>query len=721
MLTCADSLPAIIEIISRSFGRQPDKTFPYFDLNGALVGLVCRWNQSDGKAIRPLSLDPLTGQWCRKAMPSPRPLFHLPELIAAPAQTAVWLVEGEPAAEAFAGLLLRAGQPDVCVTWSGGCAAWRQTDFSPLRGRLVRLWPDNDQPGRLAMREIAAHLVGLGCRAEWIDPADRFQLPEHADAADVAADFGLVGCTTAEAVIDTLLSLARPPELNALDRGEFPTGDGTDGALLKRQPVRGPLEAALRKPQPTTAERLVGLALERFRLLADDAGAPFAEALDRPGFVRPLRGGDGSLRAELARAYRDTFGRPPNAAALADALLTLEGECLGAPRQPVWLRVASLPGGGAAGVVLDLGRADGKVAIVEPGAWRLEDAPPAGILFRRTALTGELPLPRRGGSLAELRDLVNIASADWPLVAGWLAAALVPDMPHPILLLTGLQGVGKSTAARMLVSLIDPSPVPLRSEPKDLDHWLTASSGSWVVTLDNISGVPGWLSDALCRAATGDGLVKRRLYTDGDLHVVSLRRVIAMTSIDAGALRGDLGDRLLLVELEPIDDAARRPEAEIGAEFEAVRPRILGALLDALAAALAGLPRVQLRALPRMADFGKLLAAFDQAGVTNGAMDRYFGMRDRVAGEVLEGDPFAIGVLELVRSRGGWLGTASELLADLLPGGTRPPTGWPTPNRVVGRLRRLAPALKSRGVDFVSSRTRAGRRIELRLSAGDDW
>ena len=75
-------------------------------------------------------------------------------------------------------------------------------------------------------------------------------------------------------------------------------------------------------------------------------------------------------------------------------------------------------------------------------------------------------------------------------------------------------------------------------------QWAVTASASLVVALDNVSTVPEWLSDALCRAVTGDGLTSRALYSDADVSVLTFRRVLAMTSIDAGALRGDLGERL---------------------------------------------------------------------------------------------------------------------------------------------------------------------------------
>src|SRR5262249_3436910 len=183
-----------------------------------------------------------------------------------------------------------------------------------------------------------------------------------------------------------------------------------------------------------------------------------------------LKGGSDALRAKLARHYRHLTGRTPGASALADALNVLAGEALDAEAEPVRLRLAAHEGG----VVIDLGDATGRAVIVRPGGWEVVECSP--LLFRRTALTGMLPVPVRGGTLAELRDLLNVTDESWPLIVGWLVASLLPDMPHAVLLLSGLQGSGKSCAARVLVLLVDSSAAPLRSEPRDLEQWQIAAS-----------------------------------------------------------------------------------------------------------------------------------------------------------------------------------------------------------------------------------------------------
>src|SRR5262249_40117998 len=151
-----------------------------------------------------------------------------------------------------------------------------------------------------------------------------------------------------------------------------------------------------------------------------------------------------------------------------------------------------------------------------------------------------------------------VLPADQPLLAAWIVHALIPNEPHAILLLGGEQGAGKTTTGERLAMLVDPSGAPTRTAPRETRQWAIAAAGSHVVVLDNVSQVPDWLSDALCRASTGDGWVDRALYTNAELTVLRFQRVVALTSIDPGALRGDLGDRIVMADLLRIEPEARR-------------------------------------------------------------------------------------------------------------------------------------------------------------------
>jgi len=221
------------------------------------------------------------------------------------------------------------------------------------------------------------------------------------------------------------------------------------------------------------ASRLVAMARESYVLVLGHDGRSYAVDPGGPSVAVPLRGRDG-LRTRLARTYYARTGTAPSSSALVDALAVIEGMTAQSRPVPVALRVARH----GRSIVLDLADPTGRAVVVRPGGWEVADSSP--VLFRRTVLTHPLPIPESVGQagLGELRRLLNVDDAGLGLLTGWLLAALVPDIPHPILALTGEQGTAKSTAARFLVSLLDPSPAPLRSAPRDMRQWAVTAAAS---------------------------------------------------------------------------------------------------------------------------------------------------------------------------------------------------------------------------------------------------
>ena len=148
----------------------------------------------------------------------------------------------------------------------------------------------------------------------------------------------------------------------------------------------------------------------------------------------------------------------------------------------------------------DLADPGDHVIAIDGGKWEITDTAP--VVFKRTELTAPMPNPEIGGDLHRLWDFINVAEPDQPIVLAFMVAALIqPDVPHTILAFIAEHGSAKSTATKRVVSLTDPSVVPLRMPPRDIDTWITGANGSWVVALDNLSHISDWLSDALCRAA----------------------------------------------------------------------------------------------------------------------------------------------------------------------------------------------------------------------------
>lgn len=451
---------------------------------------------------------------------------------------------------------------------------------------------------------------------------------------------------------------------------------------------------------PSQASQLVALARERYDFFMSDDGRPYAVKKGGAPTVYALRGRAG-LRSNLARMYTDANGGSvPSQSALADAMTVLEGVASDADPRTLHIRVARHE----ERIVVDLATPEGRCVTIGPDGWRREAASP--VLFRRSGAMKPLPEPiSDGDGLAKLQDLLNTDEEGFRLLVAWLIACFIPDLPHPILTFRGEQGTGKSYAAKMVIGIIDPSGAPKRTAPRDIKSWATQAFNSWALCLDNVSIIPDWLSDALCRAVTGDGIVDRALYTDDDVVVLEFRRVLAMTTIDAGALAGDLAERLVTIELHTIPDAKRREENEMDQAYTDAHPAVLASLFDLLAEVLKVLPDVQLTERPRMADFARVLAAVDQVRGWKTLESYKATARDAVA-DVLDGEPFAQAVCALVDREGvdGLTLTASELL-ERVPTPDKLPKKWPKdPTRAGGQLKRLAPALRTIGIEVDDSK-----------------
>ncbi|MFE9170873.1 ATP-binding protein [Streptomyces kebangsaanensis] len=450
---------------------------------------------------------------------------------------------------------------------------------------------------------------------------------------------------------------------------------------------------------PSQASQLAALARERYDLFMSEDGRPYAVAKDGPMTVFALRGKAG-LRSRLSREFTDANGGSvPSQSALADAMTVLEGVAADAEPRQLHLRVARHE----ERIVVDLATPEGRCVTIGPDGWQREPTSP--VLFRRSGAMKPLPEPiREGDGLAKLQDLLNTDEEGFHLLVAWLVACFIPDLPHPILTFRGEQGTGKSYAAKMVIGLVDPSGAPKRTAPRDIKAWATQAFNSWALCLDNVSIIPDWLSDALCRAVTGDGIVDRALYTDDDVVVLEFRRVLAMTTIDAGALAGDLAERLVTIELHTIPDAKRREEGEMDQAYADAHASILASLFDLLAKVLKVLPDVVLTERPRMADFARILAAVDQVMEWKTMESYKASARDAVA-DVLDGEPFAQAVVALVDGAGPeGLSLTTQQILDTVATPDKLPKKWPKDStRAGGQLKRLAPALRTIGIEVDDS------------------
>jgi hypothetical protein len=491
-------------------------------------------------------------------------------------------------------------------------------------------------------------------------------------------------------------------------------------ALVSDEPgdIGSDVDRAPENARRSVAARIVELAGDA-ELFHTPTGEPFATVICADHReTHPVR--SVAFKSWLRRMYWGHSREPVAGAALADVVETFAARAeFGDECHPVSVRVAQHEGR----LYIDLADEAWNVVEIGPDGWRLAPSPP--VRFRRSATMAPLPMPARDGSIELLRPFVNVVPGDaWTLFVGSLVAAFRASGPYLVLILHGVQGSAKSTTARVFRALIDPSRSALRAEPRDQQDLLIAARNNWVVAFDNVSHLQPWLSDALCRLSTGGGLGKRQLYTDQDEIVLDAQRPLVLTGITEMATRGDLVDRAIVVEQQLIDDTDRRAEDEFWGAFEAVRPQILGALYDAIAAALANEGAVTVGRLPRMADPARWVTAAEPAlGWSPGTfLNAYAANRREGHTITLEASPIAGPVQELARL-GDWVGPAGKLLvrlAEIAGEAATRERDWPNNGMALtAALKRLAPSLRAADIEWTRHpRTGNARPHSIRTIGG---
>jgi hypothetical protein len=301
-----------------------------------------------------------------------------------------------------------------------------------------------------------------------------------------------------------------------------------------------------------------------------------------------------------------------------------------------------------------------------------------------------------------------------------------PSGPHPVLVVNGEQGSAKTTLVRIIRSLVDPNFADCRSKPHDVRDLMIAARNGWIIALDNLSSIPAWLSDALCCLSTGGAFGTRELYTNDDEILFAAQCPVIINGISELATRGDLLDRSIITILAAIPKDKRRAEKQFWAEFEQVKPKILGGLLNVVSSAMAKVESVHLEALPRMADFAEFATAAEgEMGWPSASfMEAYDDNRDNANEAALEASPVTDAIQSLLGSNPAVEETATELLVKLggeVSNKTSELKVWPkSAQSLSAALRRLAPNLRAIGIEVDFKRVSGRRTISIQKLDADD-
>jgi hypothetical protein len=531
--------------------------------------------------------------------------------------------------------------------------------------------------------------------------------------------------------VATIDGVADLIDLHKRDRGQF--AEIVNAALRIAVPLVGSDTGGEKAANPrsgdgasgfdgTIVDHLVAIAQRDGQFFSSEDGQTWADVwID--GRRETWRLGSHGFKNWLVHVYYRQSGRAPSPDSLNQAILTLNAAALydGAVHT-VGVRTGIVGGK----YYLDLADAEWRAVEIDAEGWRVVKEPP--IRFHRPRGMLPLPIPVAGGSISELQDLLNLAKDnDFTLIVAWLVQALRPVGPYPLLAIVGEPGAAKSTTARVLRSLTDPNVSCLRSTPREeRDCWIAASN-SGMLAFDNLSRIPDWLSDALCRIATGGGFATRALHTNDDEMLFNAVRPIMLTSVGEVVSRADLADRAIVIDLPAIPATKRLPERQFNAQLEASRPRILGALLDAMVIGIRNLDTVRLDSLPRLADWGHWATACEPSfAERGGVMKAYRENNIETVMSVLEGDIVCVALMkfieiELPRSVADgeevvvWQGAGGALLDRLLPlRPLGPAPGWPpNPQALSGRLKMTQRVLDQVGVQVLTGRTAESRWIKI--------
>lgn len=633
-------------------------TYDYRDESGELLMQVVRMEPKTFRQRRP---EPTARDGWAWSVKDVRVVpYRLPELLAAP-EAVVYLVEGEKDADRLASLGL------VATTNAGGAGKWTQSHSQFLRGRSVVILPDNDEPGRAHAQKVMKTLRGI---AADVRTATLPGLPEKGDVSDL-----LEAGTT----LDDLMQLLRNTTAAA---PVSPAGDedGEDRKLSQ-------------------TDLLVKFVKERFRLLHDKNGDTYAR--DRhTGEVRRL--GSRQFRDRVTAGFYAVAEVAVRDQAWREALSTLQALARfeGAP-QDVYVRIA----GHSGRYWIDLCQ-PGSSRAVEISATGWSTVEQAPVLFVRGESMQPLPDPVRGGSIESLWDIANVPVQQRMMVLAWMVDSMRPDTPYPGLELVGEQGSGKSTTAEALRRLLDPNGCNLRGAPKTVEDIFVAAGQNHAVCYENVSHLAGPMQDALAILSTGGGFAKRQFYTDGEEHVISVRRPWMINGISVSVTQQDLVDRVISVECPLI--ACRQSSSQQWKVFEHALPGVLGALFELAVGALRELPNVSLppEDRPRLLEYVLLGMAMTKA---TGAQPREFleqfnATRAETVARTLDASPVAAAVLEFIDTNpSGIEASVKDILMRLDSYKPMGAEAWPrTPKGLGDALRRASPALRQMSVECKS-------------------
>jgi len=431
--------------------------------------------------------------------------------------------------------------------------------------------------------------------------------------------------------------------------------------------------------------------------------------------IRPCK--SKPIKNWLSHEIYRTQNKAPRGEVLKSILGVLEGKaCFEGPEIKLENRVAWHN----ENLIYDLTDKEWQAVEISKNGWKKISEPP--ILFKRYSHHKTQVEPSNDGDLPLFLKYVNVVNPEHNLLLlVYLVSCFIPGFPHVMLVIFGSQGSSKSTLAKLLRLVVDPSLIDVASFPRQNKELIQALAHHHFLFFDNVSFISPDQSDTLCKAITGGGHIKRELYENDEDIIYNFMRCIGINGINLVTTRPDLLERSLLLELERIEPEDRKTEKELNNNFQEDLPRILGGAFDVLSKAMTVRTNIHLDSHPRMADWAMWGCAIAEAlGSTKEEFIRAYENNINRQTEMLVNENIvATAIITFMEDKNMFEATPTELLLQLsnhaafIDIDTREKY-WPKASNVLSRrLNELTTPLKQIGLLVTTSTNSTERKINI--------
>lgn len=250
-----------------------------------------------------------------------------------------------------------------------------------------------------------------------------------------------------------------------------------------------------------------------------------------------------------------------------------------------------------------------------------------------------------------------------------LLTRFISDIPAPILYYKGDRGSAKTTNMRLDKMFIDPSSADIKVLPSSINDLASVLFGEYMVCFDNVEGgITKNMANFLCMSITMGSYSKRKLYSDNEVVDIHLNPQLSFTGITTISNRPDFLDRCICLFTKRIISSERRTIDDILTAFKRDLPYLLYRAMKVLAKALEIYENLELKELPRMADFAKFGYAIAEALKYGG--DRFLEIYEKNQEDILElmieEDTILSVLIEFINKEHSFYGKMMELRVELI-------------------------------------------------------